>query len=324
VSVQQYLRKASLIIGPSEGTGLDLSTLRFKFDIRRGDLETPNSADIRVYNVSDQTSKSVENVEFSRVVIQAGYEGNYGVIFDGQIKQVRRGRESQVDTYLDITAADGDSVYNFSMTALSLAAENSSPVDSVSAVIKGMAEFGVERGYIPDLPGDPPTRGKVLFGMSRDEMRKLARNTQTSWSIQDGKVVMIPLTAYVPGEIPVLSAETGVIGMPEQTSNGINLRLLLNPNIKIGQCVKLNNSSIQKMKFGINLSQTKTNLLTEQSNKINKEELYYVMIAEHVGDTRGNEWYTELNCLAVNADIPPSYIPKQGVYGAVGTIKRYG
>jgi hypothetical protein len=64
--------------------------------------------------------------------------------------------------------------------------------------------------------------------------------------------------------------------------------------------------------------------LTEQSNKINKEELYYVMIAEHVGDTRGNEWYTELNCLAVNADIPPSYIPKQGVYGAVGAIKRYG
>jgi len=324
MSVPQYLRKASLIIGPDEGLGLDLSALRFKFSVHRGDIQTPNEANIRIYNVSDDTAKSVENVEFSRLILQAGYEGNFGVIFDGQIKQVRRGRESQTDTFLDVTAADGDSAYNFSMTAMSLAAGANGSKDTAGLVLGDMAKHGVQQGYIPDLPGDPLPRGKVVYGMSRDEMRKLAKNTSTSWSIQDGKVVMIPLTTYLPGEIPVISAETGLVGLPEQSSNGIHLKILLNPNIKIGQAVKLDNSSIQKMKFGIGIGSTASNLMAEQSNKINDEQLYYVMVAEHDGDTRGNNWYTELNCLAVDATIPASYISKQSVRGDVGSIKRYG
>ncbi|MGC8165472.1 hypothetical protein ACP3WT_28400, partial [Salmonella enterica] len=60
--------------------------------------------------------------EFTRIVLQAGYAGNYGIIFDGSVKQVRRGRENQTDTYLDITAADGDSAYNFAVVNTSLAA----------------------------------------------------------------------------------------------------------------------------------------------------------------------------------------------------------
>ncbi len=218
MSVQQYLRKASLIIGNDEGNGRDFSELRFKFSIRRGDIQTPNTADIRIYNLSEQTAQAVQK-EFTRVILQAGYEGNFGVIFDGQIKQVRRGRETQTDTYLDITAADGDSAYNFAFSATSLAA-GSTPIDHFNVVAKDMAEHGVSEGYAPDLPGNPLPRGKVIYGMSRDIMRNVAKNTDTSWSIQDGKLTMIPQTAYVPGEIPVLTSATGVIGLPELNRTG--------------------------------------------------------------------------------------------------------
>ncbi|MGQ3505100.1 hypothetical protein ACT9SR_13340, partial [Enterococcus faecalis] len=76
---------------------------RIVFDVRRGDLQTPNSLRARVYNVSETTRQRIEQ-EFTRIVLQAGYAGNYGIIFDGSVKQVRRGRENQTDTYLDITA----------------------------------------------------------------------------------------------------------------------------------------------------------------------------------------------------------------------------
>lgn len=327
MSVKQYLRKASLIIGGPDGDALDLSALRFRFAIRRGDIQTPNSADIRVYNVSDDTADRIRQMlpqpEFTRIVIQGGYDGNFGVLFDGEIKQVRRGRESQIDTYLDITAADGDSAYNFAMSAVSLAA-GSTPNDQISEVLKGMAEHSITKGYVPDMPGNALPRGKVIYGMSRDELRKIARNTQTAWSIQDGKLNMIPESAYMEGDVPVITSATGMIGLPEQTQNGIKVRVLLNPNIKIGQAVKIDNKSIQGYRFGLGITQQAGNLLAEQSIKTNSDGLYYVMVADHIGDTRGNEWYSDLLCLAIDASIPASYIPKQGVNGDVGSIKRYG
>lgn len=324
----QYLRKASLIIGGQDGHGLDLSALRFAFSIRRGDIQTPNSADIRVYNVSDDTAQRIlqriPTPEFSRVVVQAGYDGNYGVIFDGTIKQVRRGRDSQTDTYLDITAADGDSAYNFSVTALSLSASETGPQDTIQHIVKGMAERGVTMGYLPDIPGNPLPRGKVVFGMTRDALRQQCKTLGFGWSIQDGKVNFIPLTSYMPGDIPELTSATGVVGLPEQTQDGIKLKVLLNPSLKIGQAVRLNNASIQQYRYNLSINQAGNNLLVSKNNKLNADGLYYVMLAEHSGDTRGNGWFTDLLCLAIDATVPATYVPRMGVSNQVGPIREFG
>lgn len=305
MSIRQYLRKASLVVG-DDGDALDLSELRFRFAIRRGDIQTPNTADIRVYNLAPNTSQRIQK-EFTRVVLQAGYDGNFGLIFDGTIKQVRRGRETPTDTYLDITAADGDQAYNFAVSAISLAAGQTSPKNTVEQIIKGMAAHGCQQGYIPEtVPDQPLPRGKVIFGMSRDALRRLAENTETTWSIQDGKVDLIPLTGAKPSaDIPVITSATGMIGLPEQTQNGIRIRTLLNPNLKIGQVVKIDNQSIQKMRFGLGVDNQAQNQFNSLAAKTDDDGFYYVMLAEHSGDTRGNDWYTNLICLAMDATAVP-------------------
>ena len=324
MSVEQYLRKVSLTIGGDTGEGLDLSNLRIKFHVQRGDTQTPNTADIRVYNVSEETAQKVQK-EFDRVILQAGYEGNFGVIFDGTIKQVRRGRESQVDTYLDITVADGDSAYNFSVLSLSLAAGQTAPNSAVQEYLKATVGYGVSKGYIPDLPGNSLPRGKAVYGMTRDEMRKLAHNTDTSWSIQDGKVNMVPLTAYMPGDVPILTAATGMVGLPEQTQNGIKIKVLLNPNIKIGQAVKIDNKSIQKMRYGLSLnSQQSQNYFNELAAKLNDDGFYYVMVAEHSGDTRGQDYYSNLICLAIDATVIPTGLLNRSTAPSADSVKRFG
>lgn len=74
---KQYLRKASLVIG-NDSDALDFSDLRFSFDIRRGDLQTPNSARVRIFNIADDTAQRIAG-EFSRLVLQAGYQdGPFG------------------------------------------------------------------------------------------------------------------------------------------------------------------------------------------------------------------------------------------------------
>ncbi|MEN6629814.1 MAG: hypothetical protein ABFC42_09225 [Sulfuricella sp.] len=321
MSVLQYLRKASLIIGPDAGDAVELSALRFRFSVKRGDLQTPNTADIRVYNVNDDTALKAEK-EFTRIVIQAGYEGNFGVIFDGTIKQIRRGRESPTDTYLDITAADGDSAYNFSTVAVSLAA-GSKPDDHVNVILQGMTEHGVSRGYIQPVESNGLPRGKVIFGMTKDELREVARNTNTNWSIQDGKLQMVGINAYLPGEAVVVNAATGMIGQPEATQNGIRVKTLLNPNIKIGGVIKLNNKDIQQYRYGLSVSQQVQNEFARLSTKTNDDGMYYVMIADHSGDTRGGDWYSDLICLSIDTSIPLSYVQKQGVPDA-GPVKPYG
>ncbi|UXZ62226.1 hypothetical protein NUJ28_05775 [Burkholderia multivorans] len=323
----QYLRKASLIIG-NDNDAIDLSSLRFTFRVQRGDLQTPNSARIRVYNVSDNTAQKVER-EFVRVVLQAGYEGNYGIIFDGSLVQVRRGRESQTDTYLDITAADGDMAYNFAVVNTTLAA-GSTPEDHVKVCTAAMVKFGVGEGYRPDLGGRPLPRGKVMFGMARDYLETVARSTQTLWSIQDGKVQMVPETSYVPGEIPDINYKSGMVGLPEQTQNGITVKMLLNPSVKIGRLIHLNNASVQQYEFSLGIQDQPNNGMIATQNKFNTDGYYYVMTNEHWGDTRGNDWYTEVICLSV--DVTPgvdlSNKADQSATGPIppklGVIKPYG
>ncbi|OXJ16640.1 phage protein [Burkholderia sp. HI2500] len=329
MGTQQFGRKVSLIIGPDSGDALDLSGLRIVFRVQRGDLQTPNSARIRVYNVSDNTAQRAA-AEFTRVVLQAGYEGNYGIIFDGSIIQVRRGRESPTDTYIDITAADGDMAYNFAVVNTTLAA-GSTHADVVNACLNAMGKFGVTAGYIVDLPANPLPRGQVLFGMARDHLETVARSTQTLWSIQDGQLQIVPETSYVPGEIPVINAKSGMVGLPEQTQNGITVRMLLNPAVKIGRLIQLDNSSIQRYEFSLSSADAIASRNTALQNRINGDGFYYVMTNEFWGDTRGNDWYNEVICLAVDAtaqDLNLVNKSDQNVSGVVppklGVIDPYG
>ena len=123
-SGRQWLRKCSLLVGKGSD-GLELGELRIVFKTTKGDIETPNSAEIAVYNLSEATSSKIRK-EFTRVVLQAGYQDNCAVIFDGTIRQVRRFRENGTDVCTSILAADGDAAYNYAVVNTTLAAGSTS------------------------------------------------------------------------------------------------------------------------------------------------------------------------------------------------------
>ncbi|BFO03416.1 hypothetical protein KNHN1_17940 [Pseudomonas guariconensis] len=325
MSVPQYLRKISLKIG-SDTEAIDLSDLRIRFAVRRGTISTPNTADIRVYNVSAATAKKAQLKEFGRVVLQAGYAGNYGVIFDGTIKQVRRGRESQTDTYLDITAADGDSAYNWSVINMSLAA-GSTAQDHLKAAVQAMEGRGVTMGEVAPLSTNKLPRGKVMFGLTRDVLDNLGRTQDVSWSIQDGRMTLIPNTAYLPGDAVVVNYQTGMVGLPEQTQNGVNVRMLLNPSVKIGRILKLDNASIQQYRYGVSLNDQAFNDIIHNQIVLDSDGVYKVLISDHYGDSRGGEWYTDVICVSVDATVANVQLigsSTPGVIAPPGPVKPYG
>lgn len=296
---KQYIRQCKLVVASESGPGLDLSNLRVAFNVKKSDAQTPNAAEIRVYNVAEAIVARIRK-EFSRVILQAGYNSNYGVIFDGNIKQVRFGRENGTDNYIDIAAGDGDDAYNFAIVNTTLAA-GSRQADQIDAAARPMIPRGINQGYIGDTGDARLPRGKVMFGMSRDYLRQSAEASSTSWSMQDGKLQFIPLTAVLPNQAVVLSSKTGLVGQPEQTNDGIKARCLLNPMLKIGSRVQINEKDVAEAK----LPDTKEDAQANKPAKIASDGFYRLLVVEHSGDTFGNDWYSDLICLDVDATQPP-------------------
>lgn len=298
VANSQWLRKASLVLTAGE-KGIDLSEMHFKFSVNQGDVQSPNNASIRVYNLANTTQQKVQK-EYSRVILQAGYEnGAYGVIFDGTIKQFRRGRENATDTYLDILAADADVGYNFGVCNSTLSA-GSSPAERIAVIA---SVLGVQSGSIAPYTGGVLPRGKVLFGMARAKAQCAASSQFATWSVQNGKLQVIELDGYLPGEAVVINSFTGLIGIPEQTENGIRARCLLNPKLRIGGLVKLDNVTINDtIQRDPNAAPVPFNQYTglQLLADISSDGVYRLYVAEFTGDTRGNEWYTDMVMLSVN------------------------
>lgn len=253
----QFGRKWSLLVstGPQ---GLDLSQMRFTFETRNADEQAPNTLHVRVYNLSDNTAHKLSANEFTTITLQAGYmDGNYGIIFSGTIKQVATGRERNVDSYVDIWAADGDQWHNFAVISQSLAAGQTPKQVIASTVIATSVNGTPPITFAPDATGliegagvgtaTVLSRGKVKFGMARDYARDWANKYGYRWSIQNGQFVVVPITGYRPYEAVVLSSTTGLIGVPEATADGVKVRALLNPLIRIGCLVQIAQSDINQI-----------------------------------------------------------------------------
>ena len=291
----QYLRKVSLLVADDQGEGLDLSQLRIQFTIKKTSTETPNSAIVRVYNLPDSIVNKIKK-EFTNVTLQAGYESNFGVIFKGNIKQSRDGRENSTDTYLDLACGDGDKAYNFSIVNTTLAA-GATQLDQINAASAPMEANGVKKGYteIKDLNELP--RGKVMFGMSRAYLSQATEASDTTYSIQDSKIQVLPRTASLPDSATVLTSKTGLIGTPEQTEDGISARALLNPLIKINAVVRIGQADVAAVK----LQDTETGDQVNAAPGASVDGQYRVISATYLGDNFGRDWYTDIICLAVDA-----------------------
>lgn len=306
----QYGRVCSLTVGDPKGEGLDLSDLRIRFGIINGDVQTPKTASIRVYNLAPETAKRVRR-EFTQVVLQAGYAGAAGVIFSGQIKQVRIGRENATDTFIDILAADGDTAYNQAFVSKTLSA-GWTPSDWRKAALDAMAPFGITPGQMAPLPDVKAPRAITIYGMARDVLRTICETYGMTWSIVLGQLQMLPIDGVLGGPLIELTSETGLVGLPQQTLDGIMVKCLINPRIRPGCEIVLDNNGIQEAAISTNIQYKDTRPDKDVDGN------YKVWAVAINGDTRGNEWYMDLVCTAKvgRQPISPAFTNLRGIYGS--------
>lgn len=296
---RQWIRQVRLIVG-DDSKGLDLSDFRIRFRVTQGDIQTPNHADIIVSNLATQTENKIQK-EFTKARLEAGYtDGGTEVICAGEIKQKRTGRENPTDTYLSLLVIDGDRAYNFATVNKTLAAGHTFR-DQVDVALEAMKPYGITAGYIADLGNAKAPRGRVLFGMARDVLRQVGFSTGASWSIQNGKLQVVKNQEALPDGPFVLNSRTGMIGRPVQTFDGIQVRCLLNPKIKPGSKVQIDQKSIEQQRLDPSYTGEVANTMIPS---LADDGFYKVVIVDHEGDTRGNAWYSNLTCIRADGQGP--------------------
>ncbi|MGH8786835.1 MAG: phage protein, partial [Cupriavidus necator] len=94
--------------------------------------------------------------------------------------------------------------------------------------------------------------------------------------------------------------------------------------VKIGRLIQIDNASVQQYEYSLNVGQQAQNERIRQQAKLQDDGFYYVMLAEHDGDTWGNDWYTETICLAADVTVLPDSFRDKAAVPPDNVIKRFG
>jgi hypothetical protein len=343
----QFGRIANLIVASSTLVR-DLSALQFRFEVRQSDLDLPNTMVVRIYNLSDATIADV-TTQYTQISLQVGYAGvglrsnalNLGgvyhssmptaaveMIFSGDIKYFKIGKENATDRFLEITAGDNDRGYNygFLQSTLGPGAKPGQVIDAAAEALD--AKVDSVSAADQDLGGAMP-RGKVLFGLARvylDQVAATANAAGASWFVDSTSgtptLKFVSTTGYLPGNAVVLTPATGLIGIPEATIDGIEGRCLINPAIRIG-CeliiqpgVIVQTTTTPAQSKAIGVSDPSQNLIPGKGYetpttvaRATGKGIYRVAVIEHSGDTRGNDWYSTFTCLTIDKTAAAAGLP---------------
>ncbi|WP_194761232.1 hypothetical protein [Pantoea ananatis] len=335
---QNWMRHFELQILSENGQGISLSDFKVVFNITWTDTRWPRVAMVRIYNLSKDTSSRILGKEFAKIKIIAGYDGlaqtadesqvgnvsqlsadqvgqtggtNFGEIFSGDIRFTITGRDNPTDTWVLIQAIDGHQAFMNATVSKTLAA-GYTVADVHAAAMDSFSPFGVSQGITGDMPPTVFPRGRVIYQSTRDVMDNVAAQSGATWQLVDGQAQMVPTNKYI-HEAVVLNSDTGLIGMPQQTMGaGVNVRCLINPNIRLNGLVEIDQASV----YRASLSADEVKALPSRADEVNTngnlsvngtlqqpasiaaDGVYIVKAIDYTGDTRGQPWYMDLMCFA--------------------------
>jgi len=285
---RQYKRVYDLTVIPDTGDSRVIRGLRITFEITKSILSFPNLAKIVIYNPNEDTL-SVLQKKFTKLILNAGYEGDVRLLFKGEIRNVFQSKNG-VDRLVTIYAGDGERDWqnaSFNKTFT----ESVSISAAIKDVLKTFDEVTV--GVVEGLPTvADKLRGQTLSGSSKDILDQFAEEYGFNWSIQDGEVNIIPIEEPLQGDEAVLiNAATGMIGSPTITEIGADVTTLLNPRLLPNRAYK-----IESVNADVQLG----NLHFREVKKTNAEGLYKVQEVIFKGDSRDGDWLSSVKGISIN------------------------
>jgi hypothetical protein len=241
------------------------------------------TAIIVIYNMNDPTLQEIIKYGY-KVRLDAGYQNQelFSTIFEGIIIQPMWEQENGVDWKLTLNCIVG--VLEFANNFVSYTSPGAIQQRELLAQMLSNSRYPLATDA-PSLPNDKITRATTFFGQPDELLGALAEtNNQLMWAsdrmahFRDfTKADILPTWTYKAG--------SGLVGTPQQTQDGITLTVLLDPRLQLGGLVELDKGLIIAMN-----QYTIGNI----PNILSASGKYYIFGLRYYGDSRGNDWYTEI------------------------------
>lgn len=220
--------------------------LTVEFEITRNFLASSQEATFRVLNLAPQTRQLIIKdayalTEFRAVQFRAGYADDaiLPLCFNGFVRTAHTARRSgQTDVVTEISAYDGGLAMANGFTSQTISAGA-----TVKEVITSLARSLPRIAGAPIVGEFPGTnlRGKVLFGNTWNLILQESGNLAT---IDNNQVKVLQADEALQAEIPVITSASGLLGTPRRTQTKLEVEMLFEPRLTVGQVVQLQSDSL--------------------------------------------------------------------------------
>lgn len=280
-----------------EFTGINVAPvtdLRVAFDIDKHDGQQFNHAKIVVFNMGITSRAAVARpipldgdlrFDIARPVLGVrlfvGYQSQLVHVFSGDILWSHNNRDgpdwvTQMELFTGLAAATGTS------SQVSFAG-----LTPARTVLEDLAKpLGLLLRYTTAAAAaleDKQVLNYTASGMAYREADEFLKRYGLAFTIEDdgSGLVYVPTEARDPQEglsgENLFSPDTGLVGTPQITRSGIEITSLLRPNMKLFQ------------RFFVRSETTQGTLRSPDYSPD-----YYAVFVRHIGDTRAEEWFTEI------------------------------
>jgi hypothetical protein len=244
----------------------------------------PNGATIEVYNLTAAHRAAIRTRGLG-IQLSAGYTNAVGQIFEGSLRwsdSIRHGP----DWITKIETGEGDLSYRLARLSRSFGA--GTPVNYVVQTLVNTLgpSASITTQTLASMPGQF-SRGYVVHGPVSTELDAILSARGYEWHFDGARVVVLPKGATAGETAVLLTPKTGLVGSVEHGSpppgqkfdatHALRVKALIQPTIRPAGLVQIQAD-------GIGLT---------------APAFFRVETVEHVGDTHGNEWYTEMDVFPV-------------------------
>lgn len=229
--------------GEDVGDTVTLSGFRMTADATNPGGDSMGRCQIRVFGLRDDVMNKLTTIGSvntaikakNAVLLAAGDVDGMTSIFSGTILDAWADYNSSPDVAFNIVAFAG----------LSAAVK---PVGATSykggtdvAVI--MTDLAAEMGVSLENNGvDVKLTSPYLSGTALTKLRQVAQAANILWTIDRDVLAIWPQTGARAGIIPLISPDSGMVGYPSLSSKGMTVKMLFNPNVRLGGEVEVQSS----------------------------------------------------------------------------------
>jgi len=267
---------------------IDLSALRTVFNVKNDISNFANLGYIEIYNLAESTRNLISE-EYQRIRLSVGYgdEAGLSVLFDGEIRNVFH-RRVDVDIITELYCADGDSYLRKSITRRSSGGDKTlgQLIRELVSDLKDTKGKSIAIGEINVVLDFVKIKGITFCETTAGTLNSLAASYNFNWFIENRKFYAVSANRVLENQVTsIISPQYGMISSPVLTDIGVDVKTLLNPSVRPGRKIKIQSAGT-KVALGA--------LYFENVSKTLGEGEYKVLRVTHTGDTRGDEWYSDI------------------------------